>query len=71
MPQYLVSGYLPTNFDPSTQSEATIERIHALNKEMIAAGVRKFACGLGKAMSLRPQENKAYDEMKTKALTEL
>ena len=25
--------------------------------EMIAAGVRKFACGLGKAMSLRTQPN--------------
>ena len=29
--------------------------IHALNKEMIAAGVRIYACGLGKAKSLRPQ----------------
>jgi len=55
MPQYLVSGYLPDNFDPSTQDEATIEAIHALNREMIAAGVRKFACGLGKAKSLRAQ----------------
>lgn len=44
MPQYLVSGYLPDNFDPSTQDEAMIEEIHALNREMIAAGVRKFAC---------------------------
>lgn len=57
MPQYLVSGYLPNNFDPSTQDEATIEAIHALNREMIAAGVRKFACGLGKAKSLRAQPN--------------
>ena len=29
--------------------------IHALNTEMIAAGVRKFACGLGSAKSLRAQ----------------
>jgi hypothetical protein len=57
MPQYLISGYLPDNFDPSTQDEATVEAIHALNREMIAAGVRKFACGLGKAMSLRTQSN--------------
>ena len=57
MPQYLVSGYLPDNFDPSTQDEAMVEEIHALNREMIAAGVRKFACGLGKAMSLRAQPN--------------
>jgi hypothetical protein len=35
--------------------EAIGREIHALNKEMIAAGVRKFACGLGSAKSLRPQ----------------
>ena len=57
MPQYLVSGYLPDNFDPSTQDEETIEAIHALNREMIAAGVRKFAGGLGKTHTLRPQAN--------------
>ena len=57
MPQYLVSGYLPDNYDPSVETEATIEAIHALNREMIAAGVRKFACGLGKAKSLRTQPN--------------
>jgi hypothetical protein len=32
-----------------------VRAIHALNKEMIAAGVRKFACGLGSTMSLRAQ----------------
>ena len=57
MPQYLVSGYLPDNFDPSTQDEATVEAIHTLNREMIAAGVRKFAGGLGPANTLRPQPN--------------
>ena len=57
MPQYLVTGYLPDNFDPSTMDEAMVRDIHALNKEMIAAGVRKFACGLGKTVSLRPQSN--------------
>jgi len=57
MPQYLVSGYLPDNFDPSSVSEATVEEIHALNREMIAAGVRKFAGGLGPARSLRAQPN--------------
>jgi hypothetical protein len=55
MPHYMVSGYLPDNFDPSTQDEATVEEIHALNREMIAAGVRKFAGGLGATMTLRPQ----------------
>lgn len=57
MPQYLVSGYLPDNFDPSTQDEAMMEEIHALNREMIAAGVRKFAGGLGATRTLRPQPN--------------
>jgi hypothetical protein len=57
MPHYLVSGYLPDDFDPSTQDEATIEAIHALNREMIAAGVRKFAGGLGSTHTLRPQPN--------------
>ena len=43
MPQYLVANYLPDDFDPSAETEAMIEEIHALNREMIAAGVRKFA----------------------------
>ena len=55
MPQYLVAGYLPDDFDPSQMDEATGREIHALNKEMIAAGVRKFACGLGATKTLRSQ----------------
>jgi hypothetical protein len=46
MPQYLVASYLPDDFDPSTVTEAMIEQIHAVNRELIAAGVRKFACGI-------------------------
>lgn len=57
MPQYLFAGYLPDNYDPSAESEETVEAIHALNREMIAAGVRKFACGLGPARTLRRQPN--------------
>jgi hypothetical protein len=53
MPQYLVAVYLPDDFDPSTQSEETIEEIHALNRELIAAGVRKFACGITPASSAK------------------
>ena len=53
MPQFLVNGYLPDDFDPSQMDESVGQAIHALNKEMIAAGVRKFACGLGAAKSLR------------------
>src|SRR5262245_41696934 len=57
MPQYLVAGYHPENFDPSAVTEAMVEDIHAFNRELIAAGVRRFACGLGKAVSLRSQPN--------------
>jgi hypothetical protein len=58
MPQYLVAIYRPDDYDPSVESEAMIEEIHALNREMIAAGVRKLACGLSpadNAKSLRMQ----------------
>ena len=57
MPQYLVAGYLPDDFDPSTQDEGMVEEIHALNREMIAAGVRRFAGGLGSTHTVRPQPN--------------
>jgi hypothetical protein len=58
MPQYLVAVYHADDYDPSVETEAMVEKIHALNREMIAAGARKFACGLspaGKAKSLRVQ----------------
>ena len=58
MPQYLVCNYMPDDFDPSTITEAMMEEIHALNREMIAAGVRKFACGIAppaNAKTLRRQ----------------
>jgi hypothetical protein len=53
MPQYLVAGYLPDDFDPSTVDEAMGRKIHALNKEMIAAGVRIFACGISPASNAK------------------
>jgi len=53
MPQYLVAVYLPDDFDPSTQTEETIEEIHALNRELIAKGVRKFACGISPASNAK------------------
>ena len=53
MPQYIVANYLPDDFDPSTVTEAMMEEIHALNREMIAAGVRKFACGISPASSAK------------------
>jgi hypothetical protein len=62
MPQYLLASYLPDDFDPSTVTEATMEEIHALNREMIAAGVRKFACGIcsaSNAKTVRKQQDGA------------
>ena len=55
MPQYLVAGYLPDDFDPSKMDPAMGPAIHALNKEMETARVLKFACGLGSAKALRAQ----------------
>ncbi|HXE14507.1 MAG TPA: YciI family protein [Bryobacteraceae bacterium] len=58
MPQYLICNYLADDFNPSAATEAMMEEIHALNREMIAAGVRKFACGIspaGNARTLRKQ----------------
>ena len=58
MPQFLVAIQLPDDFDPSKQDESTGRDISALDKEMIAAGVRIFAGGLSSpshAKSLRAQ----------------
>ena len=60
MPQYLLTNFLPDNFDPSTQDEATVHEINVLNDELEAAGARIVAGGLGapsQAKSLRPQPN--------------
>ena len=57
MPQYLVAIHHPDNYDPSVEGEAMYRDISALNKEMIAAGVRIFAGGLSPTLvtSLRAQ----------------
>jgi hypothetical protein len=58
MAQYLVAIHLPDNFDPSQSDPAMMEDIHALNRDMIADGVRLFAGGLSpasKAKSLRAE----------------
>ena len=55
MPQYLVAVHHPTNYSASSTTPETIRDISALNREMIAAGVRFFAGGLqseSKAKSL-------------------
>src|ERR1700749_3876590 len=59
MPHDLVASYLPDNFDPSTVTEAMMEEIHALNREMIAAGVRKFACGIAPAANAKTVQKKS------------
>lgn len=53
MPHFVISGYLPENFDPSTMDEAAVEGIHALNREMDAAGITRFAGGLGACHTVR------------------
>jgi hypothetical protein len=58
MPQFLVAVHHPDNYVPPLEDEAMMRDIHALNREMIAAGVRNFAGGLGPAStakSLRAQ----------------
>ena len=58
MPQYLVAIHHPDRLRPVRRNRSDIEEIHALNREMIAAGVRIFAGGLTPARdakSLRAQ----------------
>jgi hypothetical protein len=60
MPQYLVAIYRPDDYDAAVETEAMIDEIHALNREMVAAGARVFVAGLapvGSARSLRAQPN--------------
>jgi len=60
MPQYLVAIHHPDNFDPSTESKATVGAIDALNEEMAAAGAVVFVGGLNsarEAKSLRAQHD--------------
>ena len=49
MPKYLVAAHFPDNYVPSSEDEAMHRAIYALNREMIAAGVRIFAGGLSPA----------------------
>ena len=58
MTQYLVAIHHPDDFDSSTESEATVRDIDALNEQMAAAGVVVFVGGLtpvSDARSLRAQ----------------
>ncbi|MGI8772761.1 MAG: YciI family protein [Acidobacteriaceae bacterium] len=58
MTQYLVAIHHPDDYTPSLEDEAMVRDISALNEEMDAAGIRKFAGGLSApshAKSLRKQ----------------
>ena len=58
MPQYLVAIQHPENYELPEDAEAMMRDISALNREMIAAGVREFAGGLqpaAKAKSVRKE----------------
>ncbi len=58
MPQFLVAIQHPENYQLPADAEAMMRDIKALNREMIAAGVRDFAGGLepaAKAKSVRRQ----------------
>jgi len=60
MTQYLVAIHHPDRYDGTTEGEAMMRDIDALNEEMIAAGARLFAGGLtaaSSARSLRAQPN--------------
>jgi hypothetical protein len=54
MPQYLVAIHHPDDYDPSVETEAMSRDISALNREMVAAGVRIFVAGLSAARRARP-----------------
>lgn len=53
--KFLVTGYLPSDFDPSSVTEEMASKIHAFNAEMEAAGVLSFAGGLAPAKTVRTQ----------------
>lgn len=54
MAKYLISIYLPDDYDPAVaEDEAMSREIDALNDEMVAAGVRVFVGGLHPARSAK------------------
>ena len=56
---YLVAIHHPDGYDGSTESKQMVRDIDALNEEMKAAGVRKFAGGLQDAKSAKSLRAKA------------
>jgi hypothetical protein len=49
MAQYLVAIHHPDDYDPSIEDEAMHRHISALNREMVAEGVRVFVGSLSPA----------------------
>jgi hypothetical protein len=63
MPQYLVAIQHPENYQLPEDADAMIRDISALNREMIAAGVREFAGGLQPARKAKSVRKKPGGEV--------
>ena len=65
MPQFLVAIQHPENYQlpAGAEGEAMMSEIRALNREMIAAGVRDFAGGLGPAAKAKSVRKQARGEL--------
>jgi hypothetical protein len=61
--KFLVTGYLPTDFDPSTVTEEMGRKIHDFNAEMEAAGVLFFAGGLAPANQAKTLQSDSDGEI--------
>ncbi len=53
MTQYLVAIHHPDDYDPSLEGQEMVDDIRALNREMVAAGIRVFVGGLQPAYRAR------------------
>jgi hypothetical protein len=63
MPQYLIAIQHPENYKLPADAEAMMRDISALNREMIAAGVRDFAGGLEPAARAKSVRLRAGGEV--------
>ncbi len=63
MPQYLLAIQHPENYQLPEDAEAMMRDISALNREMIAAGVREFAGGLQPAAKAKSARKKSDGEV--------
>ncbi len=63
MPQYLIAIQHPENYELPSDAEAMMRDISALNREMIAAGVRDFAGGLQSARKAKSVRKNPHGEV--------